>query len=147
MCRCGDDCETLLLEGNPWVRCAPEPAGEWMADAPYGADGQLSHWATRANPLGGKIRTANIAVTTYHGEADGKPVIQIDTSSDTDLRVNVNDGTIFNSSTDSGDWDTLNQAALSWLNELENYIIPRSSAGEGYIEEAALIRAALGRVG
>lgn len=129
------------------------PAGEWMADAPYGGDGQLSHWTAEVNSLGGKVKTANITVTTYHGADDGKPVVQIDTGSDVDLRVNVNDGTVFNDSVDGGHWDVLHDAALSWLNELQESVLPSlrslnmvEDVAE-FEERAAKLAAALAAIG
>jgi hypothetical protein len=54
-----------------------------------------------------------LVVTFYKGEADGKPVIQID--GDGDFRINVNDGVVFNRSTDSN--DVLREMALALYHE------------------------------
>ncbi len=105
MCECEEgNCETLLLEGNPFARCAVEPTGNWM---PMMDECGFLHLEFKAalNPApNAPDGIANIVVTAYHGEMDGKPVVQIDTGIDVDFRINVNDAPIWDRSTDSDPW-------------------------------------------
>ena len=85
-----------------------KPHGTWQAD-PNGlaeGDGQFSY---RSND--GKQR---LTVVTYFGQADGKPVLQID--GEADFRINVNDAPVYDRHTDSE--SVLNLAALALYRQM-----------------------------
>lgn len=117
------------------------PAGKWNR--------QLVNLGIAHRKEGQGLDESDILVTAYHGAADGKPVIQIDTSPDVDLRVNVNDAPVFNQSVDSNEFGTIKAAAQKWLDELLNYIIDDAvkrgddESAAAYQAEADTIEAAL----
>lgn len=84
-----------------------EPRGVWQAD-PNGleeGDGQFTYRS--------KNGREQITVVTYFGQEDGKPVLQIDGSAD--FRINVNDGVVFDRSTESN--SLLHDVALAMYHE------------------------------
>lgn len=91
----------------------------------------------------------DITVTVHHGVEDGKPIIWIDTAGDnTDFRINVNDGAIWDSGTDSGEWDAIHEAAKDQLRALR--LDARNHSGSALTDLLARIAkldAALGKLG
>lgn len=78
------------------------PAGAWIVNdgggAVYSAEDNPAHvdWVhgPEVDPNNG------LTITFYHGQMDGKPVIQIDGSAD--FRINVNDCPVWDQSTEFG---------------------------------------------
>jgi hypothetical protein len=108
-----------------------------------GAETGLDHYpaADDQNP--------NIEVTVYHGVKDGKPVLQIDTHGENvDFRINVNDGTVWDSGTDSGEWDLIHNAAKEQVKLLRHMALYGSTPAErtAKLEEARNLEAALGKL-
>jgi hypothetical protein len=91
---------------------------------------------------------ANIEVTVYHGVKDGKPVLQIDTHGhNVDFRINVNDGTVWDSGTDSGEWDMIHEAAKDHVTTLRREAkIHVGSSREDLFAHIAKLEAALGKL-
>jgi len=91
----------------------------------------------------------DITLTVYHGVSDGKPVFQIDTTDDNaEFRINVNDGTIWDSGANSGDWDAIHEAAKDQLRALR--LDARNHSGSSLEDLLARIEkldSALGKLG
>jgi hypothetical protein len=90
----------------------------------------------------------NIEVTVYHGVKDGKPVLQIDTHGENvDFRINVNDGTVWDSGTDSGEWGLIHNAAKEQAKLLRHKALYGTPAERtAKLEEARNLEAALGKL-
>jgi len=72
--------------------------GEWTADIKTDLV-MGENVVLEVSRKGPEPEADHLEVTFYKGEADGKPVIQIDGAGD--FRINVNDGVVFNRSTES----------------------------------------------
>lgn len=90
----------------------------------------------------------NIAVTVYHGVKDGKPVLQIDTTGhNVDFRINVNDCTVYDSGTDSGEFELVLNSAKDHVKTLRREAkIHVGSSREDLFAHIAQLEAALGKL-
>lgn len=83
-----------------------KPAGTWVSSAPTGV---LPGTRFSAEGTGFNVawihgpdvpQTNGLEITFYHGQMDGKPVIQIDGTAD--FRININDCPVWDQSTEFG---------------------------------------------